>query len=1729
MYEAESAYLIDSCNTALDQFNGGNRGMALLTKELSNPFSTGNGGGNFETRVQSAFVVLMLTGQLSPCLPAWPITKIKLQGRYAGFNTDDFIVFTSDANTGREAKLLAQIKHTVSITEINTTFGEVIQSAWRDFNDPTVFSIGTDAFALITGPLSASEINNTRSLLEWARHCENEAEFLDKVSKEKFSNDSKRAKLEAFRSQLKVANEGIEVPDEQLWRFLKSFHLIGYDIDTESGSTISLIQSLIAQSSTENANLLWSRIVYVIQSYNQDAGTLTLGNLPQDIRDAFNAKQSPVWASDFKKLMDHSNYIIAGIRTDIGGAKIPRCDSFRQLLDKSEEADLVFLSGERGCGKSAIVREFAECMKNRAPVFCLRTEDLNAAHLDHVFSNMGLKCSLSELEACLALMPKKYLLIESLEKLLELNNTAAFIDLMQFVKKHPGWTIIASGRDYAYQQISFNYLRTTEIRFSSMVVSGLSDDDIRYLCEKHEILKPFSENQSLKPLLRTPFFADLAYRVLKLGTQLSKDDGEKQFRTAIWRDVISKEKERLDGLPVRRKRTFVEIATCRAKQMVYGVSESNFDSVALFKLEEDNLIRRDSSSGLVSLAHDVFEDWALERYIDEIYQANPINIPAILDAVGHEPAMNRAFRLWLHQKLRFGEEVTNLVIGILGSKVLARCWQDETISAILLGPNAFEFLNRLKSELTDGDGELIKRFCFILRIVCKEPDKDWSDALGTLYFKPYSEAWDAMIRFAFENRNCISQALISHVTAVLAEWSSLIHIENELPPSAREAGLLALHMLNMVKDVYRDEGDRKKLLTVIIKVIPAIIDEFNEMIDLDVFKIADTRDRLEYVDDLFEIVLTGVETSFLCKHVPDTLIRLAFHVWIVDDSKIKRDYSYGVPMSVERCFGLHQHRSGSNFFPASGLKGPFVFLLRQHPRKGIDFIVELVNRAAGKYAFSDLDLPERYSELPFQELQSGREQVEIPLNDGTIIKQYCSARLWFAYRGHSVTPYLLQSALMAMENWLIDLCNILPTNKLEELFEYILRNSNSVMLTAVLSAVATGFPQKLGHSALPILKTPEFYNLDLIRTVHERGDKSINWFNSGLQHEPLADLYSKERRKAALRPWRQASLESLIEQMQLSDMKNEAIAVIDELRTKVPSDDEKWRFRFHRIDSRGWRLVEDKVANQLVVTSAELESDLMVSQQKQIEYTAVINRFCTLSLWVEKTLDNKPSDQEYFANWQEALAEAKKLLTLIKSETGGDLAPMFYGSIVKVAAHCLQDHGAELCEDEWVWCVDLIISAVLANADTEDQVVIMDKIDHEGAAAAASILPVLLDKAKTNDEKFRVEKIIAIALTHVNEVVRTQAANGIRKHMWQRDRVFAQKCILGSVELARLKLTSQKEKSLKRQPRSSGDFDKEACPEAWLVDFREQIACADLQVDIAQISFATHSSWHLLSPCLMIPDGSIEPSHVQILSQVLTLLFEVEASHSGSDDTKIRIHHELPTNFAKRFAVYLISLSKKDSNLFIEQLRHGCDVAPAFIQYLLLCIACETEKMGNQDPYWRLWKQLSVAVQNIAIALSQNSGKRSRSDERNRLIRSMLCADMKWQKIDYENQNIAMGKDVILEFAVNAGMNANVFEALASLMFHFPNIFFEPGLCILAKHKDKIGGTQLISGNAAFYLERAIQRYLLVDNVQPLSKATHQNCWILLDGIIETASSVAYYLREHLMRSRKIANSEILE
>jgi len=260
------------------------------SKKLSNPSSTGGVGVHFEGHVQASFVTLMLTGGHAPCLPCWPVTEVKLQGKIDGFDTDDFIVVVEKASSKERRKLLGQIKHSIAITQGSPLFGEVMQAAWNDFNNPKVFARGRDVIGLITGPLSKTD-SEVAWLLNHARAYPNDAaRFFRNIATANFSSDVKRKKLDAFRHHLKIANGGTDLTDEDFHAFLKDFYLLGYDLGEEEGVVLSLINSHISQFKPESPRFVWSRILEFTNNRNHHAGCITRNDLPEEFANIFETE-----------------------------------------------------------------------------------------------------------------------------------------------------------------------------------------------------------------------------------------------------------------------------------------------------------------------------------------------------------------------------------------------------------------------------------------------------------------------------------------------------------------------------------------------------------------------------------------------------------------------------------------------------------------------------------------------------------------------------------------------------------------------------------------------------------------------------------------------------------------------------------------------------------------------------------------------------------------------------------------------------------------------------------------------------------------------------------------------------------------------------------------------------------------------------------------------------------------------------------------------------------------------------------------------------------------------------------------------------------------------------------------------------------------------------------------------------------------------------------------------
>ena len=1696
-------------------------------KQQSNPFSTGGGGVNFETRVQAAFIVSLLTQSSVPCLPQSMLAKeVKFQNKYDGSNTDDFVLLASDKERNK-SKLFAQIKHEISIGANDYVFAEVIKSAWEDFKNDE-FNTQNDSIALITGPLAKTDVNNTLPVLEWAKHTPCADDFLKKSKTKGFTSEAKIKKLDVFRTQLAAANDDIEVSDEDLWKFLRIFYIVSYDLDSRSSIVASLLCSQIKSFSEESPHLVLSKVITCAQEFNQNAGVLTLSNIPQDLSSLFNRAESHGVDNDISRLKGRGQYIFSGISNEIKGLHVKRNKQLAKISEQYSEYNFVFVTGARGIGKSGVVKDFVETKNRDVPVFYLRAEDLDKSHLNDVFTSIGMNSTLEDLAGNFSLIEEKILVIESVEKVLELTYQNAFVDLLEYIKSQSGWTVIVTGRDYAYQQLAFNYLQPSGIEFSSVNIDAFDKEQIEEVCQHIPELNDLMTNEQLIDLIKIPFFIEIAVRAISNGANFFQGDTESDFRNTVWASVISNEADRKAGMPTRRKSVFIDIAKQRAKKMVFGVRDSGFDPEAILKLEEDNLIQRDARLGLVSPSHDVLEDWALEEFIEGEYLENSSSPCKFLSSIGCEPSINRAFRLWLSRRLKASDDINDFINQVLTSSDVENYWKDETIAAILQSESSRSFLLSLKPYLLEDDCLLLKRFYFILRITCQRPspfhnhdlfkDKN-SGLIKSLFLQPYGEGWDSIIDFTYDIRDSLSESSVNHIVEVLDAWSGLVNIYDALPKASAKVGMLALWLLEPIKDSYRDEGRRKKILNVLLKVSPAIEAEFDCMMKQDVFISKLNPRRLGYVDELSSLALVGVNVAMLCKRRPEFVIKLSLHDWLLQEFE-PDEYGYGsYRMDVEEYFGLDKER---DFFPASGAKGPFQYLLQYHLRLALDFIVKLCNLTAQKYSESKFATSSD-SDLIFNS-ETVVHQVELSLNDGSIAKQYASPHLWKGYRGLSTLPYLLQCALMALEGWLIeyvDACG--EDNHIEWIFNYLLKSSNSVMPTSVLASVALGFPEKVGRSAFPILKCPQLYHLDLQRMTGEMGGREQNWFASMLHRDVMSDIYVEERKKAALRPWRKESLETLLTRLQFgSEYREECLTIVDELIALAnESGVEYLRFMVHRVDTRTWEAVEDKENNRVLFQSnAELPEDLKKVQNEHNSRHVHDDSVTKLHVWARKLFEEHVLQEEYFSSYEKAIGAAKDILTALQNNDVHTFSDMAIGTISTTVAACVRDVLGELSNEDKEWCLEVAMESVLMCADVMDGAAVYDKADFYGAGSCAFILPKFFECDLSEEQLASLKYAIAAALTHENFNVSEYAAKGIREFLWSTNTELASLCVSNAAEYAKFR---KNESESRRFHYLSGDELKQA-QENWrklITEFRNKYFSGNSKLLVDKISLDTHSSWLIHLSMLMIPLGTEDVDQINLIRKLVGFVFDDEYKDSRHGDEG-RINHDVKKQIQDCLSEHIIHSRTNEFSPFTELLIEGCEKAPTFIYSLKLSFDVAMEKESDFESIWLLWSVLAPEAHKIALN-DVDSRYMGHQTDLNRLLRGLLYVDCPWQGHENEEKDIGRGANHLLEFVRVSGNNSHVFEALASLMYQFHRVFFEEGIYILAEKY--ANNSELIARqvNTAYYLEMSIGRYLQILNRGVLSRKMYNACAELLTGVVETGSARAYYLRENLIRSRRVS------
>ena len=1046
-------------------------------------FQKGGGGTNFEQAVQTAFLTTLVIKGYTPCLPANEIIEVGFQNTNKGYETDDLLIVSKSALG--EHKLLMQIKHDISFTSGNETFKEVIQAFWKDYSNIALFNKTKDKLIIVKNGLTKEERNHLKSLFNWASTHATETDFITEVNRIK----GKKEKLEVFRECLQEANNKVALTDKELWEFLKCIDILEYDFLNQGSVDESYFLNLIKLSknkeTTQNEKEIWNDIFAFASRLNKDGGNATTESIQkEELYKNFATEKLIPYFKGVEKLRSDSAAILKPLKNTIGDLHINRLETKEAIINSVNSFQITIVTGKPGVGKSAEIKDVLKNDFPEASAFVFRADQFNQPHIANVFSNQGANETIQDIFSCISLIPDKILFIDSLEKLLEAYPECAFKQLLALLNEFPDIKVIASSRKFAIDLVIQKFgLNKDNLGF--VEVLPLTDDELGVVSERFPQLRNILKNEKIKILLQSPKYLDFAITSLHKTAEDYSDITLTDFKNKLWNSLVVDASNTKSGLPIKREKAFMEIAVKRAKEMKLFTQPQQADEKAILMLEQDEIIFQENQNRRYAPAHDILEDWALVRYVSTVYE--DYHTPKdLFDNLGNEPAIRRAFRLWVEDYLLDDSgKVNGLIKATLSDSSIERYWADELLVAIFKSDNSSFFFSTFEEELLDNQAHFLNRCLHLIKTCCKE--SDLKDNNFTLLL-PIGSGWEEALFYIQSHINQIYVLRLSIVN-FLSDWHYRLIFqytaidEKELTT----AKSIVLHYINEVESGLEFwqgryiEDKLKKLVSILFDLSAISKEEIKQLVDR-AFANEEKKHSWKlnsFYESVIDKCLSGLGNLRLIKELPELVVETAWKEWKLRPNKEPEPGSIAAMIGAhslrnEQCWGIEDK---FHFFPSGIYKTPLYNLLWYHPLIGLKFITEFINYSVDFYVKADCEYKHKLT------------QIEIEFNDGTKITQWAGWELWSAFRGISVTHYAIESLLMSLERFLLETASKkteISKANIKFIFDYLLRNSNNVAILSVMTSVAIAYPEEVEDAMLPLLTVREFYEWDLSRTLHEQ-------------------------------------------------------------------------------------------------------------------------------------------------------------------------------------------------------------------------------------------------------------------------------------------------------------------------------------------------------------------------------------------------------------------------------------------------------------------------------------------------------------------------------------------------------------------------------------------------------------------------------------------------------------------
>jgi hypothetical protein len=1672
------------------------------SSNIASTISTGGGGVVFEQHVGAAFLALLLTKAFLPVHSSSIPTRIHFQAKRIDWNVDDLVVEGTDSN-GVQHKLAAQVKRTFTVSETDEDCVKTFVAAWTDFNNAALFNKSHDALVLVTYLGTNRLLGDFGALLTQARASSTAVEFDTRRASQGLLNKRSKADYETIRKILETSS-GAAIAAAEFLDFLRVFHVLSYDFSNPSAKDESWIKSLLYLLRTDNspqdsASSTWNELVVLASKAGPDGKSYARDELPVDMRQRHREVQASQQGA-LGTLQGHSGVVLQRVSSEgPKGLTFARSELRDELNEASIEAQIVLIVGVAGSGKSMLAKKHVLGRLDSETVFAFAAEEFKVAHIDQVLLQAQVDLNWPTLRALFPIHTKTFL-IDGLERLLESDERNAFTDLMKATVDDPSIRLVITCRDYHAETVERSILRPSGASFRRVLVPELNDSELGEAQDALPQLAPLMKSPPLKALLRNPF---ILARVADLTWPESQPlpQTERALRELLWNEVVRQEAKIRDNMPNRRADALTKISLARAESLQPYV-QFNADETAVQALAVDNLIAFDAAKRSAP-AHDVFEDWALIEWLTGKFAMSEDDPKAFSQSIGTFPAVRRAYRKWLHEMLESEPENTAIYLSaVIGDVAIPGIFKDDTLIAVFQSSAAEKFLADFGVKLLENDAQLITRVIHLVRVACKTVSPlqpSGVSEFGQLHI-PAGKAWPTLLVFLVCHWNAIPATHHRLLIGFIEDWASGISWMTPYPDGFKSAGELIEKLLPMTHASYREKSGKQRILDLLLKFPKGAETLFKQLIGR--AKVKRNRRNRHEDDPEADLFAKAIFKPFACyaacRDFPDEVIELCIAKWVaIDDEDEDKNEYFSRRDDIESGFGLsdsYDHR----MFPPSALQGPFLFILREHPAKGVKFITRLVNNAATFYANDRGRM--QFVERPWT--------TQLVLASGASKDIFCNDRLWNAFRGMSVIPDIVQCALMALEKWLFESIEIDWCEKfVRDALGWLLGETNNAALASVVASVCTAYPNKSGDAALSILGCRDFFGLDIRRSSGDPQSLAIGGFST------IDQMFQKERLESKKLPHRSEHLESLALKLQMTDKRQAVFDILDMHRAKLPevskqnNDDRWWRLSLDRMDLRRYDINRVQgngfIELRMQVPDDDVQKLIDDGAQGQEHFLSQI----TLMNWTRNQFDKNQKCLEEAKEWPTMLALAKAVRN--EFPNGLDGTGFLNAGPNVAAAIGIRDHWDSIDAEDRVWCRSVIFELILRPLADDNASELHAKSPMSGIAQCATTLALMA--ARSPEDSAAIDTLVA-GLSHFNEDVRLGSIDGVSSELVGKNEPLFRFCLWVIFDYSKQwNVIDERNKKLRFDQRPS--ITKELATTLAATRKESNSAWFTTIPDMNNLMFDSWPDRRLVRMFLRLygshPNQPLAQVFFAKVATAITSWWSLR--RSGTDKRESAHDFELENMAVREFAKFVLTSEPKKALELVAPLVGAVEDCPkgveSFLNWLLLI---ELDEQGSST-YWQVWATFADAIRNATWQKALDS---EYSDGRSTVGRSFLNISWnsgirKWARLG--NRFV----DVDAHF-VNSPQSTYTLGCYIQYLYQIGEASLPNGFTLIAeKFGDRLGEAVTADGNIKFYLDALVSR-VLFENLSEIRRTQRlrQSMMAILDALVQSGSSIAFQLRD---------------